>query len=296
MDKRFFYVQKFLFSRSSPFGHFGLLRSCGAIARLSHVGSRTKPPDKRVEAQPRKGNVQRLKSLRCATWLERGFIMSIFDANLIQDLIANYGYTAVFAVVLLESSGIPLPGETILVCASVYAGTQPGLDIRVIIGVAACGVILGDNIGYWVGRSFGRTLLLKYGSYFGIDAQKLALGEYLFMRYGGVIVFFGRFVALLRVYAALLAGVNRLKPADFVIYNAAGGLIWASTFGIGGYFLGRNLQHLLGPIGWVALAAFAVGSYFIWSFFKSNEKRFIADAQRAIATRGVSPSRREINR
>jgi membrane protein DedA with SNARE-associated domain len=223
-------------------------------------------------------------------------IMSIFDANLIQGLIADYGYAAVFVVVLLESSGIPLPGETILVCASVYAGTQHGLDIRVIIGVAACGAILGDNIGYWVGRSFGRTLLQKYGNYFGIDAQKLALGEYLFMRYGGVIVFFGRFVALLRVYAALLAGINRLKPVDFVIYNAAGGLIWASTFGIGGYFLGKNLQHFLGPMGWVALAAFAVGSYFIWSFFKSNEKRFMTDAERAIATRGAGPSRREIDR
>jgi membrane protein DedA with SNARE-associated domain len=223
-------------------------------------------------------------------------IMSIFDANLIQGLIVNYGYAAVFVVVLLESSGIPLPGETILVCASVFTGTQDGLDIRVIIGVAACGAILGDTTGYWLGRSFGRTLLLKYGHYAGIGAQKLALGEYLFMRYGGAIVFFGRFVALLRVYAALLAGINRLRPVDFALYNAAGGLIWASTFGMGGYFLGKNLQHFVGPIGWVALAGFAVGSYFIWSFFKSNEKRFMADAERAIATRGVSPSRREIDR
>ena len=158
-----------------------------------------------------------------------------------------------------------------------------------IIGVAACGAILGDNIGYWVGRSFGRNLLLKYGNYFGIDAQKMALGEYLFMRYGSAIVFFGRFVALLRVYAALLAGINRLKPIDFALYNGAGGLAWANTFGIGGYFLGKNLQHFVGRVGWVALAAFAVGSYFIWSFFKSHEKRFMADAERAIATRGVSP-------
>jgi membrane protein DedA with SNARE-associated domain len=223
-------------------------------------------------------------------------MMSIFDAHLIQGLIVNYGYAAVFVVVLLESSGIPLPGETILVCASVYAGTQHGLDIRVIIGAAACGAILGDNIGYWVGRSFGRSLLLKYGHYAGIGAQKLALGEYLFMRYGGAIVFFGRFVALLRVYAALLAGINRLRPVDFALYNAAGGLIWAGTFGTGGYFLGKNLQNFVGPIGWVALAGFAVGSYCIWSFFKSNEKRFMADAERAIATRSVSPSRREIDR
>jgi membrane protein DedA with SNARE-associated domain len=197
---------------------------------------------------------------------------------------------------LLESSGIPLLGDTILVCASVCAGTQHGLDIRMIIGAAACGAILGDNTCYWVGRSFGRTSLLKYGNYFGIDAQKLALGEYLFIRYGGAIVFFGCFVALLRVYAALLAGINRLRPVDFALFNAAGGLIWASTFGIDGYFLGKNLQHFVGPIGWVALAGSAVGSYCIWLFFKSNGKRFMADAERAIATRGVSPSRREIDR
>jgi hypothetical protein len=73
---------------------------------------------------------------------------------------------------------------------------------------SASAMILGDNIGYWVGRSFGRSLLLKYGHYAGIGTQKLALGEYLFMRYGGAIVFFGRFVALLRVYAALLAGIK----------------------------------------------------------------------------------------
>jgi hypothetical protein len=78
-------------------------------------------------------------------------VMTFLDATLVQALIVNYGYAAVFVVVLLESSGIPLPGETILVCASVYAGTRHGLDIRVIIGSAACGAILGDNVGFWVG-------------------------------------------------------------------------------------------------------------------------------------------------
>ena len=139
----------------------------------------------------------------------------IFDANLIQDMIASYGYAAVFVVVLLESSGIPLPGETILICASVYAGTQHGLDIRVIIGAAASGAILGDNVGFWIGRRFGRTLLMKYGHYVEVDRQKLALGEYLFMRFGGMIVFFGRFVALLRVYAALLAGIEPSQAGRF---------------------------------------------------------------------------------
>ena len=219
--------------------------------------------------------------------------MTFLDANLIQDLIASYGYAAVFCVVLLESSGIPVPGETILICASVYAGTQHGLDIRVIIGAAASGAILGDNVGFWFGRRFGRMLLMRYGHCIGVDSQKLALGEYLFMRFGGMIVFFGRFVALLRVYAALLAGINRLRPIDFAVYNAAGGVVWAATFGLSGYLFGKNLQRFVGPIGWIALVVFVAGCYFLWAFFKTHERRFVADAERAVTTRAAPPRLRQ---
>jgi len=219
--------------------------------------------------------------------------MTFFDAALVQALIAHYGYAAVFAVVMLESSGFPLPGETVLVCAGVYAGTQQGLDIRLIIAAAACGAILGDNFGFWAGRRFGRSLLLKYGHFIKIDSRQLAIGEYIFARYGGIIVFCGRFVAFLRVvYAAILAGANRLRPLDFAIYNAAGGVVWAAVFGLGGYLVGKNLQHFLGPIGWVAFASFAVGGYFLWSFYKSHEEQFLADAERALAARKTS--RRDI--
>jgi len=121
--------------------------------------------------------------------------MTFFDATLVQALIANYGYAAVFVVVMLESSGFPVPGETVLVCASIYAGSRHGLSIGAIIAAAACGAILGDNVGFWVGRRFGRTLLLKHGHRIGINERELILGEYLFQRYGGSIVFFGRFVA-----------------------------------------------------------------------------------------------------
>jgi membrane protein DedA with SNARE-associated domain len=211
--------------------------------------------------------------------------MTFFDAALVQSLIEHYGYAAVFAVVMLESSGLPLPGETVLVCAGIYAGTQHGLDIRLIIAAAACGAILGDNFGFWAGRRFGRSLLLKYGHFIKIDSRQLAIGEYIFGRYGGIIVFCGRFVAFLRVYAAILAGANRLRPLDFVIYNATGGLAWATVFGLGAYLVGKNIQHFLGPIGWVALASFAVGGLFLWSFYKSHEGRLLADAERALSAR-----------
>jgi membrane protein DedA with SNARE-associated domain len=151
------------------------------------------------------------------------------NSDTVQHLIGHYGYGAIFLIVMLESAGIPMPGETILVTAAVYAGTKHALDIRGVIAAAAGGAILGDNIGFWVGREFGESLLEKWGHLVGLDARKRMLGRYLFARYGGLIVFFGRFVALLRAFAALLAGANGLAPWRFFAFNAAGGIVWATV-------------------------------------------------------------------
>ena len=134
--------------------------------------------------------------------------MDIFDGNWVQDVLANYGYAAIFIVVMLESAGVPLPGETILVSAAAFSGNRHSLDIRYVIAAAAGGAIVGDNIGFWAGREFGEPLLAKWGHLIGLGARKRMLGRYLFARYGGLIVFFGRFVALLRAFAALLAGLT----------------------------------------------------------------------------------------
>lgn len=164
--------------------------------------------------------------------------MTFFDVTLVQSLITNYGYAAVFVVVMLESSGFSVPGKTVLVRASVYAGSRHGLSIGAIIAAAACGAILGDNVGLWVGRRFGRTLLLKHGHRIGINERELILGEYLFQRYGGSIVFFGRFVAFLRVYAGLLAGANRLHLPSIhevqrIRRHSLGGCLWYRRLCVG---------------------------------------------------------------
>ena len=208
--------------------------------------------------------------------------MHIFDPGTISHLLSTYGYAAIFILVMLESSGIPLPGETILISASIYASTTRGLDIRLIVACAAAGAILGDNIGFWVGREFGQRLVTRWGPTVGLDARKQKLGQYLFMKYGGAIVFFGRFVAVLRAFAALLAGVNRLAPWRFFLFNATGGIVWASIFGFGGYMLGEGIHRVAGPVGWAALAIALVGAVVLWRFFKMHEERLLADAETAM--------------
>lgn len=211
--------------------------------------------------------------------------MDILDGAWIHGLVVHYGLTAVFIVVMLESAGIPLPGETILVSAAAYAGHGHSLHPVAIITAAAAGAIIGDNIGFWVGREFGTTLLSRWGDVIGLDERKRKLGRYLFTRHGGKIIFFGRFVALLRAFAALLAGVNRVSPGRFFFFNAAGGIVWATLFGTGGYVLGESIRRIAGPFGWAALIAAALSAVVLWRYYKKNEARFIADAEAAAAAR-----------
>ncbi len=116
----------------------------------------------------------------------------------IAELIANYGYIAIFVIITLESAGVPCPGETVLISAAVYAGSTGNLNIGLVIAAAAAAAILGDNVGYWAGRRWGMPLLLRYGHLIALDHGRLKLGQYLFRRHGGKIVFFGRFTAMLR--------------------------------------------------------------------------------------------------
>jgi Uncharacterized membrane-associated protein len=173
----------------------------------------------------------------------------------ITDFIFHYGYWAVAGAIALESMGLPVPGETTLIVAALAAGSTHQLDIGLVIAAAAGGAIVGDNIGYWVGREVGYWLLLRYGPKLGVTERQIKLGQYLFMRHGGKVVFFGRFFAVLRVLAAFLAGVNRMPVLPFVAYNVAGGVIWATFFGTVAYTLGTQLDRLQKPFG----IAFAIG-------------------------------------
>src|SRR5215472_5339643 len=171
-------------------------------------------------------------------------IVDILSPDTLHHLLHTYGLWALFTVVALESVGVPLPGEAALLAASLYAGSTHQLDIVAVVLVAATGAILGDNVGYLIGRRIGAPLVARWGRYVGLHEARLKVGQYLFLRHGGKIVFFGRFVALLRTFAALLAGANGLPPLRFLFFNAAGGIVWATTFGVGGYLLGEGIRRI----------------------------------------------------
>src|SRR5438309_5736494 len=184
-----------------------------------------------------------------------------------------YGYWAVLLFIAIESTGIPFPGETMLLIAAIYAGTTHRLSIPLVIVAAASGAILGDNIGFWIGREGGYRLLRRYGRYIRLDERKLKLGQYLFRKHGGKVVFFGRFVAVLRAWAAFLAGTNRMRWPGFLLFNALGGIVWAIVFGLGGYFLGNNIHRLTGPVGIVTIVLAAIIIIATLIFVRKNEQR-----------------------
>lgn len=208
--------------------------------------------------------------------------MSFLHDLPITDLIAHYGYLAIFVIIMLESAGLPLPGETVLLTSAAYAGSTGNINIAVVVAIAATAAILGDNAGYWVGRRWGLPLLLRKGHLIGLDHGRLKLGQYLFRRHGGKIVFFGRFTAMLRAYAALLAGVNRLDARRFFAFNALGGIVWAGSMGLGSYYCGRQIEHIVGPVGLTLLALVVFGGLALWLFVRRHEARLLSEAEIAI--------------
>lgn len=198
------------------------------------------------------------------------------------DLIAAHGYSVVAIIVALESMGLPVPGETGLVSAAIFAATTHRLNIWIVIAVATVGAIAGSTIGYAVGRTLGHRFLIKHGALLHMDARRIKLGQYLFKRHGGKVVFFGRFVAVLRALASILAGVNYMDPRRFFFFNTVGAVAWALVFGLAAYSLGHELERLRrsAAIGLTALALVAVAGGF-W-FIRRHEAALEAEAEKAL--------------
>jgi len=195
-----------------------------------------------------------------------------------------YGYWVILVAVALETMGVPFPGETSLLAGAVYAGTGGRLNIVLVIVAAAAGAIIGDNVGYSVGRYGGYPLLRRILRFFHLETRgekTLAYAQRFFERHGDKTVFFGRFFSLLRAWTAFFAGVNRMPWPRFLVWNAAGGIVWAIAYGLLGYFLGSNVSALntvlsvLGVGGAVAigLVIVAIIGVVIWQLRRAARER-----------------------
>jgi len=208
-------------------------------------------------------------------------VLNFFASNL-DSLLSTYGYLAVFVFVGIESIGVPVPGETMLVTAAIYAGTTGRLSIFWVIVASSAGAIVGDNLGYLVGRTGGYRLLKRYGRYIRLDENRLRLGQYLFDRHGSKVVFFGRFISVLRIFAAFLAGVNRMHWRRFLVFNAAGGIIWSTIYGLAAYLLGQQLLQLSGRVDLILAIVGVAVIITVIVVLRRNEARLQREADEAM--------------
>ncbi len=158
--------------------------------------------------------------------------------------VEHWGYLAVFLMVAVESLGVPIPGETTLLTASIYAGISHSLAIPAVIAAAALGGVVGGALGYGIGWWGGYRLLVRFGRSVRLGQAEVKVARYAFRRHGGAVIFLGRFVAILRSYAALLAGASRMRLAPFLAVNAAGAIVWATLWGVVAFELGRRIGGL----------------------------------------------------
>lgn len=189
-------------------------------------------------------------------------LASLIDVN---HLVEVSGYPLLALLVMAESGGVPVPGETALIVGGVLA-SRGTLRIELVIAVAAGAAIVGDNIGYYIGRRGGRWLLQRPGPFHEHRLRVLETGEPFFARHGPKAVFFGRFILGLRTWASWLAGANHMRWRAFLLWNALGGICWATGVGLLAYFVGRSAGNLITTFGIFGLVALAIAAAagFLW--------------------------------
>lgn len=197
-------------------------------------------------------------------------------------LVAAYGYAAVFGLLLIESVGIPAPGEGILIATAVFAARTHRLEIALVLAAGSLAAFLGTSIGYLLGREAGLPLLSRYGRFVGLTPARQRLGQYLFLRHGGKIVFLGRFVAFFRAFEGLLAGVNRMSWRRFLVFNAIGAVTWTTAVGLAAFYFGRAFVHLSRPLGWTLVALAATGFVAGLIYMRRAERTLQREADAAI--------------
>jgi membrane protein DedA with SNARE-associated domain/membrane-associated phospholipid phosphatase len=205
----------------------------------------------------------------------------------ILSLISHHGYLVILFGVMLESTGVPLPGETILLASGVLV-QQGHLELGDAIVFGILGAVIGDQIGYWVGREGGRRFVLRWGRYVFISPERLARAEAFFERHGGKAVFLARFFSGLRVFGALVAGISRMRWGTFILYNALGGAVWVTAVILLGYFLGSSMglvERWLGRATLVLASVLAVvlAFYLAYRWAANNRARLVGWGEALLA-------------
>jgi membrane-associated protein len=207
----------------------------------------------------------------------------------VDHLIEVAGYPLLFVLVMSESSGIPIPGETALITAAVLA-SRGKLQVEWVIAIAAAGAIVGDNIGDLIGRKGGRWLLERPGPFLRQRERVLETGTPFFERHGPKAVFFGRFVLGLRVWASWLAGATHMHWRSFVLWNALGGICWATAIGLIAYFLGHSASNAIEAFGLFGLAAVVIALVSAFLLHRRHRRSLEDAPPEGGASRGRRPA------
>jgi membrane protein DedA with SNARE-associated domain len=214
--------------------------------------------------------------------IEGSFI--VFDltmpdfAHHLTRLLQSYTYPVLLLLVLLESLGVPLPGEIALVTAAAYASSGH-ISITIVIALAALGASVGGVLGYWIGIKGGLPLVTRYGGYIGVRKSHVDRAHAFFERNGSKTILFGRFIAILRTWAAIVAGAAAMSFTKFLTYNTIGSIVWAIVFGFLGFYFGRDLPLLEKYISRVSFGVVVVGVVGIALYFLMKRSKGGAESR-----------------
>lgn len=218
-------------------------------------------------------------------------LAALISLQTLEHVLNVLGYPAVTLFILIESMGVPLPGESMLILASFYAGANGQLQLPLVILCAAAGAVIGDNFGYLIGRTGGRAFVERFGRFFFVKMKHLESAERFFERHGGKTVFFGRFVAILRIWAAFLAGMNRMNWRTFLVYNTTGGIIWATLTATLGYLAGSvfhqhidQVERYSSAFAWIGLGLLVLGLSVTFLTVRLLQKRALRMQNAAVGT------------